>query len=267
MTCILHLIDDTRAASASEARAFIDGQRGLPCVPNPKFHSFVADITATYPDLSEEDLDGDCNRNIWAEGLDTEANYGEVKELVIKTELADDVVVGELAAAAGRNGLRLYDEEGQVLHPVDGREDGPRGVPTGREGRDPSAGSLGAQCSPQGLRYDGVYQGPRHGGYRTYYRFCPDGALSQVELEGTNPMRAFAMMSDGDSRVANGEFEVEGTRFRGRTHGRQGSYNLGGEVRPNSLLLYRVRADGEEPYSAVFGFVPFGAHYAVDTDG
>lgn len=45
------------------------------------------------------------------------ASYGKVKELVVKEEVTDEAVVAALVAAAVKNGLKLYDAEGQVVYP------------------------------------------------------------------------------------------------------------------------------------------------------
>lgn len=116
MGFILHLLDAPNVSNAKEADNFIAEQRKKPPTNNPKFEYFTADITGIYPDLSEEDLDGDDDRNLWEEGLDSGASYGQVKELVVKVDLTDESVVAELRKVAVQNGLKLYDEEGQVLY-------------------------------------------------------------------------------------------------------------------------------------------------------
>lgn len=116
MGYILHLIDAPGVASATEGGAFISGERGKPPAANHKFKLFVQEITKAYPDLSEDDLDGDDDGNLWEEGLSEEADYGRVKELVVKVDLTDETVVNELARVAALCGLKLYDEEGMVLY-------------------------------------------------------------------------------------------------------------------------------------------------------
>jgi hypothetical protein len=114
---ILHLMDAPQVTDSDAAEAFIGGQQDLPPAANGKFSAFVKDITQTYPDLSEEDEDGDNEENLWEEGIDDAASYGKVKELVVKVDLTDEAVVAALVAAAVRNGLKLYDSEGQVVYP------------------------------------------------------------------------------------------------------------------------------------------------------
>jgi hypothetical protein len=117
MGYILHLIDAPDVTDADAAEEFIDGQRDLPPAADGKFAAFVKDITQTYPDLSEEDEDGDNDENLWEEGIVDAASYGKVKELVVKEEVTDEAVVAALVAAAVKNGLKLYDAEGQVVYP------------------------------------------------------------------------------------------------------------------------------------------------------
>jgi hypothetical protein len=117
MAYILHLIDSQDVNDADAAERFIEQQRNRPPSANSKFTAFVKDVLRTYPDLSEEDLDGDNDDNLWEEGIDDRASYGDVKELVVKVEVTDETVVAALVAAAVKSGLKLYDSEGQVVYP------------------------------------------------------------------------------------------------------------------------------------------------------
>ena len=117
MSYILHLIDAPDVTNAKEAGKFVSDQRALPPSDNPKFAAFVNDITEIYPDLSEDDEDGDGGENLWDEGIDALTDYGNVKELVVNVDLADEAVLAELIKAAVKNGLKLYDEEGEVVYP------------------------------------------------------------------------------------------------------------------------------------------------------
>lgn len=117
MAYILHLIDAPEITNSEEAEKFISDQQGQPPSDKPKFVSFVRDITEIYPDLSEEDEDGDNDENLWEEGIDGLTSYGNVKELVVKVEVTDATVMAALVKAAVKNGLKLYDSEGQVVYP------------------------------------------------------------------------------------------------------------------------------------------------------
>ena len=117
MAYILYLIDASEITSPEDAEKFISDQRGVMRSENNKFVAFVKDITEIYPDLSDEDEDGDNDDNLWEEGVDGLASYGNVKELVIKVEVTDEGVVAALVKAAVKNGLKLYDSEGQVVYP------------------------------------------------------------------------------------------------------------------------------------------------------
>jgi hypothetical protein len=114
---ILHLMDAPSITTAEEADTYIDEQRSQSPSESPKFAAFVADITAVYPDLSDEDDDGDNDENLWEEGIDSEPSYGNVMELVVKMELTDAAVIDALVKAAVKNDLKLYDAEGQVVYP------------------------------------------------------------------------------------------------------------------------------------------------------
>lgn len=117
MGYILHLMDTPADIKDSKsAEKFIFEQRALVPADNHKFGLFVQAITAIYPDLSEEDDDGDNDENLWEEGIDKNASYGNVKELVVKVDLTDQAVLDSLISAATRNGLTLYDSEGQVIY-------------------------------------------------------------------------------------------------------------------------------------------------------
>ncbi len=116
MAFILHLIDATDVTNAKEAQRFVSQERGKPPLNNTKFSSFFQEITEKYPDLSEEDLDGDDDRNLWEEGLDSDTSYGLVKELVVKVDITDEAVVDDLVNTAVKCGLKLYDKEGEIVY-------------------------------------------------------------------------------------------------------------------------------------------------------
>lgn len=117
MAHVLHLLDAAHIQGPAEAEKFISEQHALPAKESQKFDAFVQQVLQIYPDLSEEDEDGDNDENIWEEGIDGLASYGCVKELVLKVEVTDEAVVGALVNAAAKNGLKLYDAEGEVVYP------------------------------------------------------------------------------------------------------------------------------------------------------
>jgi hypothetical protein len=116
MAFVLHLIDAADVADAEGAQSFVAQEYGKPPLRSDKFAAFVQEVTRKYPDLSEEDLDGDDDRNLWEEGIDSESTYGLVKELVVKVEVIDEAILADLIGAAAKCGLKLYDEEGEVLY-------------------------------------------------------------------------------------------------------------------------------------------------------
>jgi hypothetical protein len=119
MAFILHVIDAPEIASVQAAESFISDQDGEPSEPNAKFSRFVDDITGTYPDLTEDDLDGDDERNVWEEGIADKETSGRVFELAVKEDLIDETVVAAIAHAALTSGLQLFDGEGMVLYRAD----------------------------------------------------------------------------------------------------------------------------------------------------
>ena len=118
MGYIVHLLDAPSVSDAAAAQQFVAEQRALPPAAHDKFAAFVQAISPTYPDLSEEDEDGDNDDNLWEEGLDELPSFGAVKQLVVKVDLTDAAVVDALVAAACLCGLKLYDDEGQVVYGV-----------------------------------------------------------------------------------------------------------------------------------------------------
>jgi hypothetical protein len=119
MAFILHLIDAPEVTSVKAAESFISDQDGESSEPNPKLSRFVDDITGTYPDLSDDDLDGDDERNIWEESIADKEMPGRVFEIAIKEDLIDETVVAAIAHAALTSGLQLFDGEGMVLYRAD----------------------------------------------------------------------------------------------------------------------------------------------------
>jgi hypothetical protein len=116
MAYILHLLD-APVDSPAAAEAFIDSQCPLPPAANPRFVAFVAAVTQVYPDLSAQDEDGDDPDNLWEEGLDDRASYGQVKELVVNHEITPEALQVLITAAVDQ-GLKLYDSEGEVVYPT-----------------------------------------------------------------------------------------------------------------------------------------------------
>ena len=115
MGYILYLINEPGLRSAEAAEAFVEAARTQAPQPHPAFQQFVQRISERYPDLSEDDEDGDDPANLWEEGLDDRVSYGAVKELVVKIEITLEALQELVQVAHGLN-LRVYDEEGQVLY-------------------------------------------------------------------------------------------------------------------------------------------------------
>ena len=117
----LHIIDAPNVTDPKSADVFLAQERGKPPAWTSKFAAFKEAITQSYPDLSEEDEDGDNDENVWEEGLSEQTSSGSVKSLTLKEELTDEVLVVAIARAAIQAGLQCYDDEGQVLYRADGK--------------------------------------------------------------------------------------------------------------------------------------------------
>lgn len=120
MAFILRIIDAPDISTPQSAEIFIAEQFSKPTSANPKFVRFAELITSEYPDLSEEDEDGDNDDNVWEEGIDGSASNGNLKSVAVKVDLADEALVLAIARAAIAAGLQLYDDEGQVLYRSNG---------------------------------------------------------------------------------------------------------------------------------------------------
>lgn len=120
MAFLFRIIDAPEARTPQDASDFLDQERGKAPAPNPKFASFREAIARTYPDLSDEDEDGDNDDNVWEEGLNDHASNGNVKSIALKEDLTDEALVKAIVRAAISNGLHCYDDEGQMLYRADG---------------------------------------------------------------------------------------------------------------------------------------------------
>lgn len=120
MAFILHLIDASEVTSVKAADQFLSEQERKSSERNPKFDAFVNDITKIYPDLSEDDLDGDDEHNVWEEGIADRTMTGRVIAIALKEDVTDEQLVTAIANAAVNSGLQLFDSEGLVLYREDG---------------------------------------------------------------------------------------------------------------------------------------------------
>lgn len=120
MAFILRIIDAPEVSTPQNAEAFIAEQSSKPPSNNPKFARFTTLVTDKYPDLSEEDEDGDNDENVWEEGINDNASSGNLKNVAVKVDLTDEALVFAIARAAIAAGLQLYDDEGQVLYHSNG---------------------------------------------------------------------------------------------------------------------------------------------------
>ena len=131
MGYILRVIDAPQVSTPQQAEQFVQANADAPPSASDKFPNFTRLITREYPDLSEDDEDGDNDENVWEEGIDSAASEGGVKAIVVKEDVTDEALVHAIARAAVAAGLQLYDDEGQVLYRPDGSIIGTKG-PAGR---------------------------------------------------------------------------------------------------------------------------------------
>lgn len=118
---LLQLINNAAIQTPQEAEIFLGQERQKPAASHPKFLAFYTAITQAYPDLSEEDEDGDNDENIWEEGLSATASHGNILTIAVKMDLITEPVLHSIVRAAAATGLHCYDEEGQILYRADGQ--------------------------------------------------------------------------------------------------------------------------------------------------
>jgi hypothetical protein len=116
---VFHIIDAPAVLTPNDAEAFLIQERQKPPSINPKFAMFRAAITQQHPDLSDDDDDGDNDKNIWEEGLSDESSCGDVKTIALKIDLVDEAILQSIIGAAIASGLQCYDDEGQILYRAD----------------------------------------------------------------------------------------------------------------------------------------------------
>jgi len=116
MSFVLHIIDEPSIKTVQEAGNYIFGQKGERAEPNEKFSQFVQDITATYPDLTDEDEDGDNDENVWLDGLNGGITNSHVYVIGLKTVLVDSYLLSFIANAAAKNGLQIFDGQNGMFY-------------------------------------------------------------------------------------------------------------------------------------------------------
>ncbi len=116
MSFVLHLIDEPSIKTVQEAGNYIFSRKLERSKPNEKFSQFVQDITATYPDLTDEDEDGDNSENVWLDGLNGGITHSQVYIIGLKTDLVDSYLLLRIANAAAKNGLQILDGQNGMFY-------------------------------------------------------------------------------------------------------------------------------------------------------
>ena len=115
MSFVLRFFHAPHVTSVREAVTWADGRNSAaPIARNPHFARFVERITEFYPDLSDDDGDGD-GHNLWPEGLVSDDHDGEVVNILINTDMFDEGVMSVIARHADEAGLRVLDEQNGLL--------------------------------------------------------------------------------------------------------------------------------------------------------
>jgi hypothetical protein len=130
MSFILQLFHAPKVKTLGEAEAFVRSPRNGTFEDHERFESFVKAITAVYPDLSDEDEDGDDDRNVWGSGISAGTIGKAVLVISLKTELVELELMMKLADVAAKSGLHVLDPQNALLFRDDHHVVNARGVAT-----------------------------------------------------------------------------------------------------------------------------------------
>lgn len=117
MAFILQLFDAPSATTVAGAVAHVDSD--APAVARAKIDAFVAGVATCFPDLSDEDEDGDDDVNAWPEGLDPGTPDAPVVNLALKLRFVEPGVLSIIAEHAVRAGLQVLDPQNAMLYRAD----------------------------------------------------------------------------------------------------------------------------------------------------
>lgn len=119
MSFVLHFFHAPHVDSVEAATKYVYEH----CDDDPpledRFRKFVELVTTVYPDLSAEDDDGDDERNLWPEGLDSEWGDEPVVNVGIKTDAVEEGVLSIVASKAVQAGLQMLDPQNAMLYRSD----------------------------------------------------------------------------------------------------------------------------------------------------
>jgi hypothetical protein len=247
----LYLIDSagvTSRAVAQRVAAMIEPPR-RPSLPN----------TTTLRELREQ-----LGMELFPDGLEWVSLTQRVA-IDVESSLLDGPMLSRLLVITRRNGVHVYDEEGDVLYLADGRVDSPE-TTAARQPADPLAALNGVMMSPAGIRYDGVYRSLQpsaqadgeHKAQWSYVAFRPDGSMAWGGSYEEPPLVLLKHLFSGDTFVAAGRTrsDPDGT-ITHRVQAPWGSFSGQIEVRPpNGLFIRQARADGSRASEIEYEFLP-----------
>jgi hypothetical protein len=130
MSFILQLFHAPKVKTLGEAESFIRSPRNGTFEDHERFEAFVKAITAVYPDLSDEDDDGDDDRNVWGSGISAGSIGKAVLVISPKTQLVELELMMKLAEVAAESGLHVLDPQNALLFRDDRHVVNARGVAT-----------------------------------------------------------------------------------------------------------------------------------------
>ena len=117
MSFVLQLFDAPEVRTVGAAIAAVDAN--APPLSKAKIDAFIAGVTTCFPDLSEEDEDGDDEINVWPEGLELGTPESPVVNLGVKLHFVEPGVLSIIAEHALRAGLQVFDPQNAMLYRAD----------------------------------------------------------------------------------------------------------------------------------------------------
>jgi len=119
MSFVLQFFDAPQADSVEKAVEHMDRSGDHDPAAVAKFERFVQLVTLLYPDLSEEDEDGDDDRNIWSEGLSGHERARPFFNVALKTHFVEEGILSIVASKAIMAGLQMLDPQNGMLYRAD----------------------------------------------------------------------------------------------------------------------------------------------------
>lgn len=119
MSFVLHIFHAPHVDSVESATKYVYESCDNDPPLKERFRKFVELVTMVYPDLSEEDEDGDDERNLWPEGLNAEWGDEPVVNVGIKTDAVEEGVLSIVASKAIQAGLQMLDPQNAMLYRAD----------------------------------------------------------------------------------------------------------------------------------------------------